>query len=932
MGKAIGAVVTVGSLFSKGFFKGKFSWAAAGFLLIDALLSRHHSQRPTLDVGVNTGEENEPLTRGWGTWRQAPSVLYWSSGFVPHGTHSSGGGKGGPPGEREDHLSCFYVGGRGPITRISQLSFNNDVVYECDNDGSNQRGLYFAQDSEDGHYYTTEGPDGSSGGVVNERQQIVYSDPLATSPTIELHIGGISATAVDLTNATGADGPDGVSIKHACERIFATPSSYVITTDVAPLGGGGWGGTVTVEFVNRLEGQNVAQMQSSDELGSVVITTLNSGISAIWAHLYDVGGFRIRYGIGTPNQAKDPLLVAGKGEARTPRFIGRTPRWWFLFEELDPSVTGGAVPNVTMRVVYESVAIADIILEMASWRNIPASRFDLSALAGMNVSGGFLLTSQQNISAAVKQLGEVHHFVLPEEDGVFRAKLKSATPVAALAENDFRWRVATGGGGASGGEVPELGFSDEGSIEAAPVVQLTFFDPNRNYHPGLRRGHRTANVPDAMRGKHDDLSVTMALPPAEAQQVAEIKAQENAMHAEAYDGALGLAHRWLAAGDVVNVAMNNNGGGSDTVRMWLQAVTWQNFGVGTVKLLRHENIYQPTALAPEVPGPLPSPSPDPLFFGGIVESNSLRDVDNPLGAYIYQAVPYANSTVDVAFSLARGYYRVVPPQGSTSTTLRFSATVGDAVDVLSDFASGDRRWDRVSTVTVDFWCGGDPESAAEVDVLNGANALIFGAPGRWEILQFANATFDAVNSTATRHRYVLDTFRRGMRGTEFAMGLHEAGDTVIVAAPGALLRAEFQAAQLGQALAGQFSVLRTGSVFREVDFILAGTSLIPWSVYDIEGERDGSNNLTISWRPRARSYSNFPGPDGTSTDLPERYEIEIAGTTRLISVAGTAGTESTIYTAAQQVADGLVPGDPVTLSIWEIGPTIGRGYMATATI
>jgi hypothetical protein len=119
------------------------------------------------------------------------------------------------------------------------------------------------------------------------------------------------------------------------------------------------------------------------------------------------------------------------------------------------------------------------------------------------------------------------------------------------------------------------------------------------------------------------------------------------------------------------------------------------------------------------------------------------------------------------------------------------------------------------------------------------------------------------------------------------------------------------------------------------EFTNAGAGKTPYSPVHIWGERDGSNNLTITWvrrsRLRAPGIGNGPVPLGEAT---EAYEIDILdgasppGVLRTL----TATTSAVNYTAAQQTADGLTPGDPVSLRVYQISDVRGRGYPGEATV
>jgi len=109
----------------------------------------------------------------------------------------------------------------------------------------------------------------------------------------------------------------------------------------------------------------------------------------------------------------------------------------------------------------------------------------------------------------------------------------------------------------------------------------------------------------------------------------------------------------------------------------------------------------------------------------------------------------------------------------------------------------------------------------------------------------------------------------------------------------------------------------------------------PLSPVHIEGSRDGSNNLTITWIRRTRVagdwVDNIDVPLGETT---EAYEVDILngpGGAVLRTITGLT-SQTASYSAANQTTDGITPGNPVTVVVYQISSTIGRGFGAEATI
>jgi hypothetical protein len=120
--------------------------------------------------------------------------------------------------------------------------------------------------------------------------------------------------------------------------------------------------------------------------------------------------------------------------------------------------------------------------------------------------------------------------------------------------------------------------------------------------------------------------------------------------------------------------------------------------------------------------------------------------------------------------------------------------------------------------------------------------------------------------------------------------------------------------------------------WQQETFTARAVGLMPWSPVHVAGARNGSGDLSISWVRRTR----IGGVWADGTDIPlneesERYEVDILnGSTivRTIPVISPAAT----YTAAQQTADFGAPQPSVSVKVYQLSATVGRGRPAAATL
>lgn len=257
------------------------------------------------------------------------------------------------------------------------------------------------------------------------------------------------------------------------------------------------------------------------------------------------------------------------------------------------------------------------------------------------------------------------------------------------------------------------------------------------------------------------------------------------------------------------------------------------------------------------------------------------------------------------------------------------ATIGTAAAALGDFASGN-VFDYSNTVSVALRTGGPLVSYTELQVLNGAGVCVLGAAGRWEVLQFKTATLTAANT------YTLSGLLRGRRGTEWAQGLHAAGDAFVLASETAWKRSNPGTAEIN--LARLYKGVTAGGLLAAAtakSFTNTAVGLECYAPVHLSGVRDGSNNLTLAWVRRTRLGGEWRDYVDVLTGEPSLlFDVEIwnsAYTTLLRTFSSLTGV-TTPYTAANQSADGTTPGNPVYVRVYQLSATVGRGYQLQGTV
>lgn len=223
---------------------------------------------------------------------------------------------------------------------------------------------------------------------------------------------------------------------------------------------------------------------------------------------------------------------------------------------------------------------------------------------------------------------------------------------------------------------------------------------------------------------------------------------------------------------------------------------------------------------------------------------------------------------------------------------------------------------------------GELESITRDQMIAGQNYVAYGADGRWEIIRFQNATLQADGS------YLVSNFVRGDKGTEWATGLHAAGDYFVL-----LDDPDHAFIDMAVASIGIYSTYRGVSNGSSIDsasdvpFTYQGVNLEPLSAVTPNGVRDVSGNFAGSFYRRSRLSSSWwttgvPAPIGETT---ESYEIDVMSGSTLKRTISTS-TPSFSYSAADQTTDFGSAQASITFRIYQLSEIVGRGYVLETTL
>jgi hypothetical protein len=583
-------------------------------------------------------------------------------------------------------------------------------------------------------------------------------------------------------------------------------------------------------------------------------------------------------------------------------------------DDIYPQHLGSGAPDVPRlysitrrRTVLDStyVSLAQIVREVCA--RVGLTNIDVEDLRTINV-GFFASTRVSTARSLIEPLRPIGLFDIVESDETLRFVVRGKPIVAALTEEDL-------GAHEAGTDRPPLITTKKAQdVELPRVVRVHYLAESRDYE----RGEQQSSVRVETDAVQDiDLDVVAGITDDQAKQIAEIVQADAWVSRWSHSFAGDQSQSALECADAVTVPIDGR----------IQRVRIVNITESIPILRRFETVRDDAdAFVSTAVASVPNRSPQVITILKasdlvLLDLAPLRDEDDDAGIYAAaMATGAGNRWQGVAVRRS--------VDGTTFTqllTITSEARVGELVTALPSGIT--TTWDDANELLVELPERFSLESRTEADVLAGANAAAIGAHGRWEIVQFR----DAVEYTANNWR--LTGLLRGRRGTEHNVGGSLIADTFVLLSGPGVGRLPLQHSQIGASFIYRaITVNASDATGVNQTFAGAGEALKPFSPVDLAGTRDGSDNLTLTWTRRGRFGDTLHGgADVPLSEETEAYEIDIMDLTSVVRTL-TSSTPTVIYSAADQTADGLTPGDPVRVLVYQLSAIVGRGHPVEAIV
>lgn len=624
------------------------------------------------------------------------------------------------------------------------------------------------------------------------------------------------------------------------------------------------------------------------------VITKNMGTHTVFEELH--------FWPGSTTQVPDPWIEANEGAGQVPDYSGMT---YVVIKDIQLADFGNRPPNLEFEFKADDViSVGAIALDITN-------RCGLGPVSAAHLTDqvrGYAISGSSNGAGALAPLAMAYHFDVAEHAGQIRCikrgrSMKGTIPIGQL-----------GGRDPSGTPIEPINFSTQSAVGLPREITVQFADVDLDYQPNAQRAFRDRGDVQA----NEAVQVPLALTADEGRKIADRLLWSPWT---ARRGATTSTNdRWIrrGPGDVLGIPV----AGQILPYRLIKVIRGDN-GVIEWELQRDDTqVYESNAT-----GTQGHSNDNPLLLPGetklsLIDCPILQDNDDNTG--FYWAVTAVNEGWRGA-SIRRSV--------DGGTTYGHMSDVGIRTrigTVSSALPSGPTAyWDDGNTLTVVLdYAGHTLESRDDAAVLAGANAIWLGpATGQGgEVLQFGTATLIAPQT------YQLSHLLRGRLGTEANVGTHGSNERMVFLSSATVGRSDFgagdwNASRLYKPVSHLVSIDDTASQ----SFTNTGVGKKPYSPVHIAGTRDGSNNLTVTWVRRSRLRSaGLAGPVPLG-EVTEAYEVDIVVASVVVrTIAST--TPTITYTAAQQTTDGITPGNPVTLRVYQISDVAGRGFPGNATV
>jgi hypothetical protein len=552
------------------------------------------------------------------------------------------------------------------------------------------------------------------------------------------------------------------------------------------------------------------------------------------------------------------------------------------------------------RVGSDGVTLQTVVNDVAGWCGLAgADATDLDQVVqGYSVTQG---TGKDMIAPLL----DIHDVIARPHDFTAQFIKRGDTPSGALLTEDF----------VREGDEARYTITITQDTDLPRRVSLNYADVGNDQQTNTVESRRPLDAVDSVREVSLDMT-TYVSDPDEAQQLTDRYLRRQWIRAEGHTLGLTAQELALEPGDVRNLNL-------DGIIRTAMCVKTTLTG-GALQTEWERDFPNLTTLGNGTGAVMDGRDPDEIIIvaptkGFVLDIPLVTDADSSVNPLLYYgagkyvtASAWPGAVIYVADLDGEDYMAWQDVDSSQAATWGYAKTVlGDANPWL---------WDRGNTVNLDVRGGTlTTVTEAEIDADPALNMAYFGG----ELLNFTTATLEGDGT------YTLSGFKRGRRGTEWAVPTHALGDEFI-------LIENLLKEGIGLSEVGTSDSYKVATIGREpdgspvIELAFTGATLKSYAPARVKWTSDGTDMFGEIIR-RTRVGGAWVG--GTTIPLSENseaYEVDIMDGDDVLRTIEVTGGNTFTYDNADIIADGNVVGVPPDANVYQLSDAVGRGFALAA--
>jgi len=536
--------------------------------------------------------------------------------------------------------------------------------------------------------------------------------------------------------------------------------------------------------------------------------------------------------------------------------------------------------------------------------------FDVKTLSGK--LDGMVISKRTNVRSHVSELIQAFQINVVESEGVLIFKKQDGTIRATILEDELI--ALNDSDGNAGNNSQGVKYYEEvitREDELPKQIDLSYSSRLADYQVGTQSARRIITTSENI----ETVEFNLVLTDDKARQIADILLYDAWETYRSIKFKLSNKYSYLEVGDVITITLN---GIQENLR--IRQITQDILTMQFEAVPFYPQTYSSTATGSETSIAGSSLLTNSIVVSFLLDIPLLRDADDGIGYYMTGSKD-SDAKKWVGGSLFQSKDEGVSYQALAE--IRGAATYGVCQTTLGA-TGGYNVFDSLNTLSV-LLTVGTLSSKTELQVLNGENAALL---GNGEIIQFQTATLTAPNT------YTLSNLLRGRMGTEHLVGTHGASESFLLLTTYDLKRMVQDQDSLNKLR--KYKAVANGTELADAsenNFTNTGISLRPYSVSNLLGEKNLSNNdWQLTWTRRTRVGGSWvDNADASLGEDLEQYDIEIMNGGTVVRTVTNNTTQSYTYTSADQVADFGSNQTTLTVKVYQKSTLYGRGIVTVGT-